>query len=185
MAGSLFTEYFLTDGIKTTPEWQTSVASAQQFEAFCDSVRQRYDALTHSQDPNEAVTEQELIRPVLELLGWTDYLPQQGASRNEDIPDLLLFPNVDAKERAMARARAQERYRDAVLVEESKRLGRSLDTWDRDDGRQSTTPHGQLLRYLLTAESESEDRIRWGMLTNGGVWRLYDYRARPRGSRLL
>ena len=44
------------------------------------------------------------------------------------------------------------------------------------------TPHGQILRYLSTAESASENRIRWGILTNGGVWRLYDYRSRPRAS---
>ena len=180
MAGNLFTDYFLTDGIKATPEWRTSVAVAAQFDAFGDSVRQRYDALTHSQDPNEAVTEQELIRPVLELLGWTDYLPQQGASRNEDIPDLLLFPDADAKERAITKASAEERYRDAVVVEESKRFGLPLDARGRDGRRQATTPHDQIVRYLSTAEVESEGRIRWGVLTNGGVWRLYDYRARPR-----
>ena len=44
------------------------------------------------------------------------------------------------------------------------------------------TPHGQILRYLSTAETASEGRIRWGILTNGGVWRLYDYHARPRAS---
>lgn len=37
-------------------------------------------------------------------------------------------------------------------------------------------------RYLSTAEIVSGNRIRWGILTNGGVWRLYDYRARPRAS---
>ena len=182
MTGNLFTDYFLTDGIKATPEWRTSVAVAAQFDAFRDGVRQRYDALTHSQDPNEAVTEQELIRPVLELLGWIDYLPQQGASRNEDIPDLLLFPDVDAKERAIAKASAEERYRDAVVVEESKRFGLPLDARGRDGRRQATTPHDQIVRYLSTAEVESEGRIRWGVLTNGGVWRLYDYRARPRAT---
>ena len=41
---------------------------------------------------------------------------------------------------------------------------------------------GQILRYLATAEIESEGHIRWGILTNGSVWRLYDYRARPRAS---
>ena len=182
MTGNLFTDYFLTDGIKATPEWRMSVAAAAQFDAFGDGVRQRYDALTHSQDPNEAVTEQELIRPILELLGWTDYLPQQGASRNEDIPDLLLFPDADAKERAIARASAEERYRDAVVVEESKRFGLPLDARGRDGRRQATTPHDQIVRYLSTAEVESEGRIRWGVLTNGGVWRLYDYRARPRAT---
>ena len=182
MAGNLFTDYFLTDGIKATSEWRTSVAAAAQFDTFRDGVRQRYDTLTYSQDPNEAVTEQELIRPVLELLGWTDYLPQQGASRNEDIPDLLLFPDADAKERAIARDGAEERYRDAIAVEESKRFGLPLDARGRDGRRRATTPHDQTIRYLSTAEVESEGRIRWGVLTNGGVWRLYDYRARPRAT---
>ena len=182
MPGHLFTHYFLTDGIKATPEWQASVAAVKEFEAFRDSVRRHYDGLSHSQDPNEAVTEQELIRPVLELLGWTDYLPQQGAARNEDIPDLLLFPNTGAKERASARPIAVERYRDAAAVEESKRFGLPLDAPDKDEKRQSRTPHGQILRYLSTAEVESESRIRWGLLTNGGVWRLYDHRARPRAT---
>ena len=182
MAGNLFTDYFLTDGIEATSEWRASVAAASQFDTFRDGVRQRYAALTHSQDPNEAVTEQELIRPVLELLGWTDYLPQQGASRHEDIPDLLLLLDADAKERAIARASAEERYRDAVVVEESKRFGLPLDARGRDGRRQATTPHDQIVRYLSTAEVESEGRIRWGILTNGGVWRLYDYRARPRAT---
>ena len=161
MTGNLFTDYFLTDGIKTTPEWLTSLEAAAQFDTFRDGVRQRYDALTLSQDPNEAVTEQELIRPVLELLGWTDYLPQQGASRNEDIPDLLLFPDSGAKEQAIARASAEERYRDAVVVEESKRFGLPLDARGQEGRRRSTTPHDQTIRYLSTAEVESEGRIRW------------------------
>ena len=123
MLGQLFTHYFLTDGIGATPEWRASVASAQDFDAFKKGVRQCYDVLSHSRDPNEAATEQELIRPVLELLGWADYLPQQGAARNEDIPDLLLFPDLVSKERAAARPVAEERYRAAVVVEESKRFG--------------------------------------------------------------
>ena len=57
-----------------------------------------------------------------------------------------------------------------------------LDARDTDYGHRSRTPHGQILRYLSTAEIESESRIRWGILTSGGVWRLYDYRARPRAT---
>ena len=180
MPGHLFTEYFLTEGIRATDEWRASVSDAAAFDTFRDGVRLRYEALSRSADPNEAVTEQELIRPALELLGWADYLPQQGAARNEDIPDLLLFPDAASKERAAARSSAQARYRDAIVVEESKRFGLALDARDREDGRRSRTPHGQILRYLSTAEVESESRIRWGILTSGGVWRLYDYHARPR-----
>ena len=182
MPGNLFTNYFLTEGIKATAEWRTSISDSTAFAAFRNGVRQRYDALSGSEGPNEAVTEQELIRPVLELLGWADYLPQQGTTRNEDIPDYLLFTDAASKERAAGRANPEERFRDAIVVEESKRFGLSLDARDRDDGRQSRTPHGQILRYLSTADIESESRIRWGFLTNGGLWRLYDYRARPRAT---
>ena len=182
MPGHLFTEYFLTDGIRETAEWRELVSSAGEFGSFRDGVRQRYEAVSRSGNPNEAVTEQEIVRPVLELLGWTDYLPQQGASRNEDIPDHLLFSDAESKERAGARGSARERYRDAWVVEESKRFGLSLDARDADGGNRSGTPHGQILRYLTTAEIESDGRIRWGILTNGGVWRLYDHLSRPRAT---
>ena len=104
MPGHLFTEYFLTGGIRDTPEWREIDRSPGGFESFRDGVGERYESLSGSVNPNEAVTEQELIRPVLELLGWADYLPQQGAARNEDIPDHLLFPDADAKERAAGSA---------------------------------------------------------------------------------
>ena len=106
-----------------------------------------FGALMRLDSPNEAVTEQEIVRPVLELLGWADYLPQQGASGNEDIPDNLLFSDAESKERAGERSSASERYRDALVVEESKRSGLSLDARDADAGNRSGTPHGQILRY--------------------------------------
>ena len=182
MPGHLFASYFLNEGIRDTPEWKASVADPDAFAAFADGVRGRYEALSAAADPNEAVTEQELIRPVLELLGWDDYLPQQGADRNKDIPDHLLFPDAGSKARAVAKPNPETRYPDAIVVEESKRFGLSLDARGTDARQRSRTPHGQILRYLSTAEVESESRIRWGILTNGGVWRLYDYRARPRAS---
>ena len=94
MPGNLFTNYFLNEGIKATAEWQASISDSTAFALFRDGVRQCYYALSGAEGPNEAVTEQELIRPVLELLGWADYLPQQGANRNEDIPDYLLFTDA-------------------------------------------------------------------------------------------
>ena len=176
MTGQLFTHYFLTDGIKTTPEWQASVDQPEAFAAFRNGVARHHDALSRSRNPNEARTEEELIRPVLELLGWTEYVPQPSAAGHEDIPDHLLFADADSK------ARAGNPFQYATVDEESKRFGLALDSRDRNDRAQRGTPHGQILRYLATAEIESEGRIRWGILTNGSVWRLYDYRARPRAS---
>ena len=104
----------------------------------------------------------------------------QGAARNEDIPDHLLFSDTKAKQRAAEKRKPGDRYIDALVVEESKRCGLALDTRDEDDRAVSGTPHGQILRYLSTAEITPESRIRWGILTNGGTWRLYDYRSRLR-----
>ena len=182
MPGQLFTHYFLTDGIKTTPEWQVSVDHPEAFAAFRKDVARRYETLSRSADPNEAVTEQDLIRPILELLGWTDYLPQQGTAGREDIPDHLLFADAGSKERAAAERKPGARPRYAIAVEESKRFGLSLDERDREAGFHARSPHSQILRYLATAEIESESRVRWGILTNGRIWRLYDYRSRPRAS---
>ena len=182
MPGQLFTQYFLTDGIKETDDWNSSVSQPEAFADFKDRIRQSLDALSQSIEPNKATTEQDLIRPILETLGWTDYLPQQGTSGGEDIPDHLLFADADSKDKAAARPNSTDRYLDALLVQESKRFGLPLDKRDSDDNLNSGTPHGQILRYLTTADSVSDGRIRWGMLTNGAVWRLYDFRARPRAS---
>ena len=182
MAGQLFTHYFLTEGIQATSDWRASIAQPEAFAGFRSDLLDRYQALSGFQDPNEAVTEQELIRPVLKLLGWTDYLPQQGIARNEDIPDLLLFPDGQSKGQAAARAKPDERYLDASVIEESKRLDIPLDIRDQSDTAKAGTPHGQILRYLSTADSVADGRIRWGILTNGGVWRLYDQLSRPRAS---
>lgn len=182
MPGQLFTQYFLTDGIKETDDWKSSASQPVAFAGFKDEIRHLSDALSQSVEPNEATTEQDLIRPVLELLGWTDYLPQQGATGNEDIPDHLLFADAESKATASARQNSNDRYLDALLVQESKRFGLPLDSRDSGDNQKTGTPHGQILRYLSTADHVTDGRIRWGILTNGAVWRLYDFRARPRAS---
>ena len=179
MSGQLFTQYFLTDGIRATQEW---TAGAANFGAFHRELASLWESFKTRQGPNEATTEQDLIRPLLDALGWTDYLPQQGSQGNEDIPDHLLFSDAESKSRAGAKSHSQDRYVDALLIEESKRFGLPLDLRDPGDRAQTSTPHGQILRYLSTADAESDGRIRWGILTNGGVWRLHDHRTRPRAT---
>ena len=177
MSGQLFTQYFLTDGIRDTQEWSETTGA---FDQFRQKLAWHWESFRAYHEPNESTTEQDLIRPTLDALGWVDYLPQQGTQRNEDIPDHLLFSTSDDKARAVGRNNSQDRYQDALLIEESKRSGIHLDNRDPGDKVQNSTPHAQILRYLSAADSITDGRIRWGILTNGGVWRLYDYRARPR-----
>ena len=181
MPGQLFTHYFLEEGIRLTEAWQELPRQPPQSSDFGAAVAALFERMYSYQNPNEAVTELDLIRPLLELLGWADYLPQQGNELNEDIPDHLLFADAEAKSRAATKAGAA-RYSDALVVAESKRFGLSLDARDKTDSGQASSPHGQILRYLATADISSDGRVRWGILTNGPLWRLYDRRARPRAS---
>ena len=153
MKGSLFTQYFLADGIRTTLEWEVADA---RFVDFRENLRQVYMRFSSRHQPNEAVTEQDLIRPVLELLDWIDYLPQQGAEGREDIPDHLLFADAASKMRATARTDSDDRFQDALVVQESKRFGLALDQRNRTDGLRGGSPHGQMLRYLTTVDVASE-----------------------------
>ena len=182
MPGHLFTDYFLTDGIRDTDEWRESVSSEEEFTMFRERVREHYSEVRLYHEPNESLTEGDLIIPVLELLGWVDTLPHQGTLHGEDVPDLLLFSDPDSRRRAASSPDHQQRYRDAIAVGEYKRFGLALDARDEDGGGRARTPHGQILRYLSTADIESDGRVRWGILTSGDVWRLYDHRARPRAS---
>ena len=176
MPGQLFTQYFLTDGIRATPERR---AQAPAFALFQDAARRLFQNFAASHNPNETQTEQDLIRPLLELLGWTDDLPQQTSSGGEDIPDLLLFADAQAKTRAGSQASP---YLEALAVAELKRFRRPLDTRGTGKGTQASSPHAQILRYLATAENVTDGQLRWGILTNGSVWRLYDQKTRPRAT---
>ena len=176
MPGQLFTNYFLEEGILHTDAWQESLSPPADFDSFRAKAFALLQNASNFHTINEASTEQELIRPLFELLGWVDYLPQQGSDHNEDIPDHLLFGDAESKDRAFAKP-SPNRYPDALVVAESKRFNRPLDARGK-----TSSPHGQILRYLATADINSDGRIRWGILTNGRVWRLYDRRALPRAS---
>ncbi|MDE0197365.1 MAG: hypothetical protein OXK78_04165 [Caldilineaceae bacterium] len=178
MPGQLFTNYFLEEGILHTAAWQESLSQPADLDAFRTWARALLENAANFHTLNEASTEMELIRPLFELLGWAHYLPQQGSDQNQDIPDHLLFAGAASKARAAAKP-APQRYPDALAVAESKRFNLPLDA---REGKQTGSPHAQILRYLATADINSDGRIRWGILTNGRIWRLYDRRALPRAS---
>ena len=182
MQGQLFSEYFINEGIRTTEEWEDTVKFGNEFAEFEDAVRKPARAILDVRNPSEAITEQDLIEPVLKALAWQHYVPQQGTERNQNIPDLLLFADADSKNRALAAELPRDRYRLATVVQENKRWGLELSSRDHDDKVQPASPHGQILRYLSDADIESDGAVRFGILTNGNTWRLYDHRSRPRAT---
>lgn len=172
LAGSLFTLDFLAEGVVGTDYWQA--LSDDAVDSFTAAVMPRLKSMAAAKSPNEAETESELIWPVIEALGWDAQLPQQKlpGPRREDVPDLLLFASPGDKE-AAARSEPTHRLHSALCVVESKRWLRPL---DRANGRttgEAGVPATQMLRYLRRIDDLTRGGLRWGVLSNGRIWRLY------------
>ena len=96
------------------------------------------------------------------------------------MPDILLFPNADAKARAIAESKDDRRYRHGLAILEAKRWLRPLDRGESGDAADPGAPSSQMLRYLSRVDVVSDRGMKWGLLSNGAVWRLYWQDARSR-----
>lgn len=170
--GGLFTRDFLAEGIQETPAWKAldddTVTTVER------NLRGLFTTIMSKKQPTEADTEKHLIWPTLEEIGWPENLiriqQNLSAKGRSDVPDALLFLN-EAAERTAASLDSHQRYQHGACIVEAKRWGRVL---DREGGAKDTgVPSSQMLRYLRRVEDLGQGRLRWGMLTNGGQWRLY------------
>jgi len=48
MPGQLFTQYFLSDGIRHTPEWQASVEQPQAFPEFATGAAEQFKSFSQT-----------------------------------------------------------------------------------------------------------------------------------------
>ena len=181
MQGQLFTQDFLQRGIGETLPYQA--LDDATFDRFRAALRSIYHSLNAHSTRNEAQTEQALIEPVLVELGWHGLTTRQvnmSVKGREDVPDLLLY--ADDADAAAADAEHEEhrRYRHGIAVLEAKRWMRPLDRGDAAEPTDPGAPSSQMLRYLSRADVVSDRAVKWGVLTNGAVWRLYYQDARSR-----
>ncbi len=175
--GSLFSNDFLVESIKSMPDW--GGLEDEDVKAVSRDLRAIFDRFPTSQTPNESQTEDDLIWPVLGRLGWIASLRQQNLAPRgrEDVPDGVLFKDATTKAEANVFREEWKRYELGLAVVESKRWLRPL---DRRSGRrgEETAPSTQMLRYLRRVDDLTTGKLRWGILTNGGRWRLYYQGAR-------
>ncbi len=185
LSGQLFTEYFLTEGIRETEAW--GVLTEEQVETVRATLVDIYTAFPVGGTPNEGQTEQDLIFPILEKLGWDHFLTQQTANVHgrSDVPDMLLFSNEEDKVRANNETQSAHKYRHGLAICENKAWQLPLDRAGGPGSGQWGAPSTQILRYLTIAEVQSSGRILWGMLTNGRHWRLYFQLAHSRSEQFL
>ena len=86
MPGQLFTTYFLEEGILHTEAWQQSLSAPSDLDAFRAHALTFLDNAAAFHTINEASTEQELIRPLLELLAGATTCPSRAATATKTSP---------------------------------------------------------------------------------------------------
>lgn len=169
--GGLFTRDYLTYGVKDTAAWKA--LSEAQVESIATDLKVWFDAFPKDDKTSEARTEDDLIWKVLPRLEWTDWVRQQPLSVKGDgnKPDGLMFANAEAKARADKRI-SFEKYEEGACVVESKKWNFPLDRAGKSKN-ETEAPSSQMLRYLQRLEDLTKSKLRWGILTNGRIWRLY------------
>lgn len=181
--GSLFTLDFLVEGIASYDEWESIVE--EKLEIFKKNLESIYIKFPTDGNPIEDTTEHDLIEPVLKELGWDYFLTQQTTARKgrEDVPDYLLFENEDSKNKANKEKNQYKRYLYGTTILEAKPWNVKLDR--KGNQPMDRVPSNQILRYLTSADVQSNGRIRWGILTNGRLWRIYYNRAQSKSEDYL
>ena len=110
----------------------------------------------------EAQLEAKLIGPLLAQLGWATVNQQSFVVQGKHAkPDWCLLLDAGQADELVPSANHEL----ITALCESKAWGKTLDTGKAD---RDSNPHHQLQDYLSTL------RVRFGFLTNGRIWRLYD-----------
>jgi hypothetical protein len=158
--------------------WNSEKVAAQ---AAFEKIIQQYKQFKASyKSANEAQTEQDFIRPVLDLLGYS-YIVQTSLKHHGKFnqPDYALFADDKTKKEAGFKVKEQEAfYGKALAICDAKYWGRPLDIKlsDKKDTLTNVNPSFQIVNYLVGAN------VDWGILTNGKLWRLYYQKASSRSS---
>jgi hypothetical protein len=164
---TLFSNHFLQTRLPSVPEWNDDP------QLILESVRVLWQkARQHGEHWNEAQTEQDFIKPILAVLGWT-FMVQPKSKKGSQVtrPDYALFADERIKNEANKyQGNDDAFYSRTLAVAEAKYWGRPLSQKDktgRDEWKAAANPSHQMVSYLVGTHCP------WGILTNGITWRLY------------
>jgi hypothetical protein len=165
----LFADHYLEDPerLRALDEWKQVSDVQEKFH----QIKQLYDKCASAslfiKRTNEAQTENEFIRPILNILWGSECYQVQVPIPNIDgsrWPDYAFFQSGSDCQKVQSQLGTIDYWRDVLVLGDAKKWSASLDKERGVDDNPST----QICLYLYRSN------VRWGILTNGRIWRLYE-----------
>ncbi len=172
----LFSDHFLDELLPNEEPWRQHWQQLWVEAApIMGSLKQRFAAFAPTNATNEAQTEQEWIRPVLQELGHSFEVqaPLKVPGNKVQRPDYVFYR--DEMQRRENRNRIIDEdanQHGAFAVGDAKPWERSLDHMLKGESDEDNkNPAFQIFFYML------HSGLPWGILSNGRRWRLYHERT--------
>ncbi|MHC1631482.1 MAG: Eco57I restriction-modification methylase domain-containing protein, partial [Methanotrichaceae archaeon] len=158
---NLFSNHYLQIQISSTPEWKKDdhERAFQDIKKIYDRERSLVGNL------NESQLEDRFFRSIFKTL--LPHYEVQGVTNTREFPDYAFFPDRPSQDRAQSHKDTDSFFKEAFAVGEVKRWAVELDRFGKDRQDKRRNPSFQIWLYLHETEP------RWGILSNGGKWRLY------------
>jgi type I restriction-modification system DNA methylase subunit len=169
----LFTDDFLRKGVKKFEEWDCDSEAKDAYDSLKALYEEERDNVEDYKD-NEADTEDDWIKPVLEILGYSTF-GETGFPGESGSIDMVLFASAEAKS-ASTSPRDKDDYEtvydNAATILEAK-------SWRTDFTKKFSEERdyfnaAQQVKYYL--KHLPPDTVEWGILTDGKRWRLVGIR---------
>jgi len=164
---SLFSDYYLSELARDDPHWKSTLQSIAELR---DRIAEVYKRGTPGiEQAAEGEVEERLIRPVLRVLGHEfEVGPNVRSAEGTKTPDYAFFATTEDRQ-AADRAGIDGYWKHALSVGDAKAWDRSLDRRLKGPGDPfgNHNPSYQIDFYLRATD------LKWGILTNGRLWRLY------------
>ena len=162
----LFSSYYLDELLPKEDEFKIPISEVKGVFEKVKGIwdRSRFEAI------NEDQLRKHFLDNVLDYLGWVvDVNAPVPTGEWSKRPDYAFFLNNESLKTAQ-KGKKDDYFKRVTCIAEAKRLGRPLDKKLKTeaDPFEVQNPSLQISRYLwLTG-------VKWGILTDGKYWRLYE-----------
>ncbi|RKX65194.1 MAG: class I SAM-dependent DNA methyltransferase, partial [Thermodesulfobacteriota bacterium] len=160
----LFSNHYLERLLPEEKEFEINEAELK--EAY-QKIRALWDKNRFS-SLNESQLRKHFLDKVFEILGWTvDVEPPTLIGDGIKHPDYALFYSKNDL-KVVQKTPKEKYFKHVACLAEAKRWERNLDKKIKSDPEDIQNPSLQMSHYLWLTE------VKWGILTNGRYWRLYE-----------